>query len=70
MPDANKASLLTVQDYQDKALLADQLAGATLAVPLLGLFGETGSLLSEAKKSNCSPGVNASFPAWYQPAAL
>jgi hypothetical protein len=50
VPDAKNASLFAVRDYQEKALLADQLAGVALAVPLLGLFGETGSLLSEAKK--------------------
>jgi NTP pyrophosphatase (non-canonical NTP hydrolase) len=52
MPDEQGPRQLTVQAYQEKALLADQLAGDTLAVPLLGLFGETGSLLSEAKKKH------------------
>jgi NTP pyrophosphatase (non-canonical NTP hydrolase) len=52
MPDQEEQSRLTVQEYQEKALSADQLADATLAVPLLGLFGETGSLLSEAKKKH------------------
>ena len=33
-------------------MLADQLGEMTLAVPLLGPFGETGSLLSEAKKKH------------------
>jgi hypothetical protein len=52
MPDQEEQSRLTVQEYQEKALSADQLADATLAVPLLGLFGETGSLLNEAKKKH------------------
>jgi hypothetical protein len=42
----------TVQEYQAKAVSADQLRGDDLAIPLLGLFGETGSLLSEAKKKH------------------
>jgi NTP pyrophosphatase (non-canonical NTP hydrolase) len=52
MPDLEGPSRLTVQEYQAQALSTDQLGGAELAVPLLGLFGETGSLLSEAKKKH------------------
>ena len=52
MPNLERPSRLTVQEYQEQALSADQLGGVILAVPLLGLFGETGSLLSEAKKKH------------------
>ena len=43
---------LTFQRYQELAALTDQKRdpGSGLAFPLLGLFGETGSLLSEVKK--------------------
>jgi len=44
-------SLLTVQDYAAQALSTDQRSDSgSLTFPLLGLFGETGSLLSEVKK--------------------
>ncbi|WP_458756568.1 nucleoside triphosphate pyrophosphohydrolase family protein [Afipia sp. TerB] len=44
-------SPLSVQDYASQALTTDQRSdGGSLAFPLLGLFGETGSLLSEVKK--------------------
>ena len=44
-------SPLTVADYAARAALTDQHSdGGSLAFPLLGLFGETGSLLSEVKK--------------------
>lgn len=44
-------SPLTVQDYASLALTTDQGSdGGSLTFPLLGLFGETGSLLSEVKK--------------------
>ena len=52
MPEPDGASRLTVQEYQKQALSADRLGNVTLEVPLLGLFGETGSLLSEAKKKH------------------
>jgi hypothetical protein len=52
MPDLEGHGQLTVQEYQAKAVSADQLRGDDLAIPLLGLFGETGSLLSEAKKKH------------------
>lgn len=43
--------LLTVSDYAAQALTSDRRSdGASLTFPLLGLFGETGSLLSEVKK--------------------
>ena len=43
--------LLTVADYAAKAARTDKLkARQGLTFPLLGLFGEAGSLLSEAKK--------------------
>lgn len=42
---------LTIQDYVAQALTTDKhSAGGSLSFPLLGLFGETGSLLSEVKK--------------------
>jgi hypothetical protein len=42
---------LTVQDYVSQASATDQRSDAgSLTFPLLGLFGETGSLLSEVKK--------------------
>lgn len=44
-------SPLTVQDYASQALLTDRRSDSgSLTFPLLGLFGETGSLLSEVKK--------------------
>ena len=44
-------SWLTVQDYASQALTTDQRSDSgSLTFPLLGLFGETGSLLSEVKK--------------------
>lgn len=44
-------SPLTVAEYAARAALTDQRSdGGSLAFPLLGLFGETGSLLSEVKK--------------------
>src|SRR5260370_5407142 len=44
--------LLTLRGYQDIVVSTDQKrdSGLDLSFPLLGLFGETGSLLSEAKK--------------------
>ncbi|MRI55320.1 pyrophosphatase [Methylobacterium sp. DB1607] len=42
---------LTIADYAAQAALTDQRSdGGSLAFPLLGLFGEAGSLLSEVKK--------------------
>jgi len=44
-------SPLTVADYAARAAETDQRSdGGSLTFPLLGLFGETGSLLSEVKK--------------------
>jgi hypothetical protein len=44
-------AVLTVTDYAQKALTTDQGSDAkSLTFPMLGLFGETGSLLSEVKK--------------------
>jgi NTP pyrophosphatase (non-canonical NTP hydrolase) len=44
-------SPLTFEEYAERALKTDQRSdGGSLAFPLLGLFGETGSLLSEVKK--------------------
>ena len=44
-------SPLTIADYAAQALKTDQRSdGGSLTFPLLGLFGETGSLLSEVKK--------------------
>ena len=41
---------LTLTAYQEAAISADRSQDDTLNVPLLGLFGETGGLLSVAKK--------------------
>jgi NTP pyrophosphatase (non-canonical NTP hydrolase) len=41
---------LKLSDYQAQALRADKSPDKSLAFPLLGLFGETGSLLSVVKK--------------------
>ena len=42
---------LSIQDYVSQALTTDQRSDSgSLTFPLLGLFGETGSLLSEVKK--------------------
>jgi len=42
---------LTIHNYASQALTTDQRSDAgSLTFPLLGLFGETGSLLSEVKK--------------------
>jgi NTP pyrophosphatase (non-canonical NTP hydrolase) len=41
---------LTLDAYQAEALMADRRGGTELAFPLLGLFGETGTLLSVVKK--------------------
>jgi NTP pyrophosphatase (non-canonical NTP hydrolase) len=43
---------LTLAAYQEAALTADRTKDDTLNVPLLGLFGETGGLLSVAKKKH------------------
>lgn len=44
---------LTIISYAAQALQTDQRSDkGSLVFPLLGLFGETGSLLSEVKKSN------------------
>jgi NTP pyrophosphatase (non-canonical NTP hydrolase) len=43
---------LTVQQYEELAHSTDQRPQDGLAFPLLGLFGEAGSLLSEAKKKH------------------
>lgn len=44
-------SPLTIADYAARASETDQRSdGGSLSFPLLGLFGETGSLLSEVKK--------------------
>ena len=49
--DHDDFSPLTVAAYAEQALTTDQRSdGASLSFPLLGLFGETGSLLSEVKK--------------------
>src|ERR1700739_2734335 len=42
--------VLTLDDYQTLALKPDKAPDASLAFPLLGLFGEAGSLLSVIKK--------------------
>ncbi len=48
---SDEFSPLTVAGYAARALATDQRSdGASLNFALLGLFGETGSLLSEVKK--------------------
>ncbi len=48
---ADDFSPLTIADYAAQAAKTDQRSeGGSLAFPLLGIFGETGSLLSEVKK--------------------
>lgn len=50
-PKPDTFELLTVRSYANQAALTDQHSDAdSLNFPLLGLFGETGSLLSEVKK--------------------
>jgi NTP pyrophosphatase (non-canonical NTP hydrolase) len=46
----NSKAGLRLSDYQAQALKADKSPDKTLAFPLLGLFGEAGSLLSVVKK--------------------
>ena len=48
---------LTLASYQRRAQQTDQLRSidSGFAFPLLGLFGETGSLLSEVKKKQRDP---------------
>ncbi|MFZ1511002.1 MAG: nucleoside triphosphate pyrophosphohydrolase family protein [Tabrizicola sp.] len=50
-------SSLTLSSYQYQAQRTDQrrIADPSLTFPLLGLFGETGSLLSEVKKKQRDP---------------
>ena len=49
--DSDGFSSLTVAEYAAQALTTDQRSDhGSLTFPLLGLFGETGSLLSEVKK--------------------
>jgi NTP pyrophosphatase (non-canonical NTP hydrolase) len=45
-------SAISLNEYQDLAVKTDRTgtSGANLSLPILGLFGETGSLLSEVKK--------------------
>lgn len=45
-------STLSLNEYQDLAIKTDRtrLVSGNLSLPILGLFGETGSLLSEVKK--------------------
>jgi hypothetical protein len=43
---------LTLTAYQEAAMSADRSRDDTLNVPLLGLFGETGGLLTVAKKKH------------------
>lgn len=54
---------LTVQQYEELALSTDQRPQDGLAFPLLGLFGETGSLLSEAKKKRRNAASHAGYQA-------
>jgi NTP pyrophosphatase (non-canonical NTP hydrolase) len=54
---------LTVQHYEELALSTDQRPQDGLAFPLLGLFGEAGSLLSEAKKKHRDAASYAGYQA-------
>jgi NTP pyrophosphatase (non-canonical NTP hydrolase) len=54
---------LTVQRYEELALSTDQRPQDGLAFPLLGLFGEAGSLLSEAKKKHRDAASYAGYEA-------
>jgi NTP pyrophosphatase (non-canonical NTP hydrolase) len=54
---------LTVQQYEELALSTDQRPQDGLAFPLLGLFGEAGSLLSEAKKKHRDAASYAGYEA-------
>lgn len=49
-------STITLLAYQRQAQITDQrrLSDPGITFPLLGLFGETGSLLSEVKKKQFS----------------
>ena len=48
---ASNFEALTIADYARQAATTDQRRGArALGFSMLGLFGEAGSLLSEAKK--------------------
>ena len=47
---AESRRYLGLNDYQSQALKADRRPDASLTFPLLGLFGETGTLLSVVKK--------------------
>lgn len=47
---------LTLEEYQERVCETDQMSDAgSLEFPLLGLFGETGSLLSQVKKKHRDP---------------
>ncbi len=52
---ASAENPLSFRSYQLRAVRTDRTAGGDLVLPLLGLFGETGSLLSEAKKKHRDP---------------
>lgn len=47
---SKRTSSLTLRHYQKQAVLANRLDSSDLDIPLIGLFGETGSLISEIKK--------------------
>src|SRR5260221_7490950 len=49
-PMTDSTAGLKLSDYQFQALKADKSPEPSLAFPLLGLFGEAGSLLSVVKK--------------------
>jgi len=48
--DGDGGASLRLNDYQAEAQKTDRAADKTLAFPLLGLFGEVGTLLSVVKK--------------------
>jgi hypothetical protein len=48
--DVANTAALRLNDYQVAAKKTDRVTDKTLAFPLLGLFGEVGTLLSVVKK--------------------
>lgn len=53
-------SFLTVKEYQERAKTTDRKTDS-LVFPILGLFGEVGSLLSEAKKRQRDAGIDIEY---------
>jgi hypothetical protein len=55
-------SKLSLSRYQRQALEADNSPDKWLTFPMLGLFGEAGSLLSVAKKKQRRVGIHRVNP--------